>query len=182
MKIIETKFTNVLLIEPKVFSDSRGLFFEAWNRYEFKKHGLNSEFVQDNISYSVKNTIRGLHYQIHEPQGKLVRVIFGEAFDVIVDLRKSSKTFGQWDAIILSDKNNRMLWIPPGFAHGFMAVTEKVYCQYKCTTYYNKELERCILWSDKFLEINWPLQELNKPIISDKDKKGTLFSRADYFS
>lgn len=182
MKILETKFADVLLIEPRIFKDSRGLFYESWNKHTFEKSGLNLEFVQDNISYSVRNTIRGLHYQIHKPQGKLVRVISGEAFDVVVDLRKASITFGQWYGIVLSGKNNQMLWIPPGFAHGFMAITEQVYCQYKCTGYYNPEFERCILWSDSDLDIKWPLEEFVEPIISHKDKKGIKLSEADYFS
>lgn len=181
MRILETKIPDVKILEPKVFHDSRGLFMETWNDQVFKTLGMNIGFVQDNHSRSVKNTLRGLHYQIDQPQGKLVRVAYGEVFDVAVDLRKSSPTFGHWVGEYLSDKNHRMLWVPPGFAHGFLVTSDEAVFQYKCTDFYAPQFERCIHWADNNLEINWPLITNTPPITSSKDELGLPFHRAEYY-
>jgi dTDP-4-dehydrorhamnose 3,5-epimerase len=175
MKIIETKIPDVKLIEPKVFGDERGFFMETWNEKAFREAGIEAKFVQDNHSRSVKNTLRGLHYQIKQPQGKLVRVTHGEVFDVAVDLRQSSPTFGQWIGEYLSEENNRMLWVPPGFAHGFLVVSETADFQYKCTDFYAPEYERSIHWADNSLNITWPLDNKEPPITSEKDSKAATF-------
>ncbi|HAE38210.1 MAG TPA: dTDP-4-dehydrorhamnose 3,5-epimerase, partial [Candidatus Riflebacteria bacterium] len=147
MKISPTGIPDVLLIEPQVFGDQRGFFMETWNRKKFAAAGLDFDFVQDNHSSSIKGTLRGLHYQISNPQGKLVRVTAGEVFDVAVDLRKGSPTFGRWEGTILSAENQRLFWVPPGFAHGFLVLSETAEFQYKCTDYYNPASERCIIWN-----------------------------------
>jgi dTDP-4-dehydrorhamnose 3,5-epimerase len=171
MNVIPTKIPDLLILEPKVFGDERGFFFESYNEKVFREvTGLNVTFVQDNHSNSVKNVLRGLHYQCEQAQGKLVRVVQGEVFDVAVDIRKDSKTFGQWAGETLSAENKRQLWIPPGFAHGFLTLTETAQFLYKTTDYYAPEFERCILWNDATLGINWPLQE--KPSLSFKDAHG----------
>ena len=167
MEVVETRIPDVKLIKPKVFGDERGFFMETWNARAFAKAGIDAAFVQDNHSRSVKHTLRGLHYQIKQPQGKLVRCTRGEVFDVAVDLRKSSPTFGCWVGKVLSDKNRYQLWIPPGFAHGFIALSEIADFQYKCTDYYNPEFEACIKWSDPDVGIEWPA--LKEP----KDRKST---------
>ena len=182
MKITETSIPDVKLIEPKVFGDERGFFMETWNEQAFREAGINASFVQDNHSCSVKNTLRGLHYQIKQPQGKLVRVTRGEVFDVAVDLRAKSPTFGQWVGEYLSADNNRMLWVPPGFAHGFLVTSETADFQYKCTDFYAPEFERSIHWADDQIAIQWPLQFKTKPIISDKDAKGVSLSHADVYA
>jgi dTDP-4-dehydrorhamnose 3,5-epimerase len=181
MKIIETRIPDVKLIEPKVFGDERGSFMETWNEKAFHEAGINATFVQDNHSRSVKNTLRGLHYQIKQPQGKLVRVTRGEVFDVAVDLRTYSLTFGQWVGEYLSAENNRMLWVPPGFAHGFLVTTETADFQYKCTNFYAPEHERAIHWADESLMITWPLESGGEPLVSDKDGAGALFSAAECY-
>lgn len=178
MKIIETRIPDVKIIEPKVFGDERGFFMETWNEQVFREAGIDVAFVQDNHSRSVKNTLRGLHYQIQNPQGKLVRVTQGEVFDVAVDLRKSSPTFGQWLGEILSEDNNKMLWVPPGFAHGFLVLSDTADFQYKCTAFYAPDHERCIHWNDATLNIEWPLVPNAEPIVSDKDAQGMTFSDA----
>lgn len=178
MKIIETKIPDVKLIEPRVFGDERGFFMETWNEKAFREAGINVTFVQDNHSRSIKNTLRGLHYQIKHPQGKLVRVTRGEVFDVAVDLRTNSPTFGQWVGEYLSEENNRMLWMPPGFAHGFLVTSEKADFQYKCTDLYAPEYERCIRWTDRKLAIEWPLPENVEPIVSQKDIQGDSFAQS----
>lgn len=180
MKIINTEIPDVLLIEPKVFGDERGFFYESFNERVFlDKTGILPHFVQDNHSRSVKNVLRGLHYQIQQPQGKLVRVVVGEVFDVAVDLRKSSPTFSQWVGVHLSAENKHQLWIPPGFAHGFLVLSEYAEFLYKTTDYYAPEYDRTILWNDPDLAIAWPIED--EPIISTKDKVGKLFSEAEVY-
>lgn len=172
MKVTPTRIPDVLLIEPKVFGDDRGFFFESYNQKAFQEAtGLNVSFVQDNHSKSAKNVLRGLHYQIEQPQGKLVRVTHGEVFDAAVDIRKGSKTYGQWVGLILSAENKKQLWIPPGFAHGFLTLSETAEFLYKTTEYYSPEHERCIMWNDTDIAIEWPLQDL--PLVSGKDTKGS---------
>ena len=181
MKITETKIPAVKLIEPKVFGDERGFFMETWNEKAFREAGIDATFVQDNHSRSVKNTLRGLHYQIRQPQGKLVRVTRGEVFDVAVDLRTNSPTFGQWVGEYLSEENNRMLWVPPGFAHGFLVTSETADFQYKCTDFYAPNYERSIHWADQSLMITWPIDTEGEPLVSEKDRAGVAFSAAEYY-
>ena len=171
---------DVLLIEPQVFADNRGFFFESYNQQKFtEKTGINVNFVQDNHSLSKQNVLRGLHYQVIQPQGKLVRVVVGNIFDVAVDIRKSSPTFGQWVGYELSAENKRQLWIPPGFVHGFLVLSEVAEVLYKTTEYYNPQGDRCILWNDPDLAIDWHLTA--PPILSAKDKAGKAFKDADLF-
>ena len=180
MRITPTAIPDVLLIEPKVFGDERGFFFESFNQKAFQDAtGLNVDFVQDNHSKSAKNVLRGLHYQIQQPQGKLVRAVQGEVFDVAVDLRKGSKTFGQWVGEVLSGENKKQLWVPPGFAHGFVVLTEAAEFLYKTTDYYAPQHERCIAWNDPDLAIVWPVQ--GEVALSAKDAAGTPFSQAQCF-
>lgn len=178
MKIIETKIPDVKLIEPKVFGDERGFFMETWNEKTFREAGINATFVQDNHSRSVKNTLRGLHYQIKQPQGKLVRATRGEVFDVAVDLRTNSPTFGQWVGEYLSEDNNRMLWVPPGFAHGFLVISDTADFQYKCTDSYAPEFERTIAWDDVNIGIDWKVEGSLKVVLSDKDRQGSTLKNA----
>ena len=182
MKVTPTAIPDVLLIEPKVFGDERGFFFESFNQKVFQQAAaLEPAFVQDNHSRSVKNVLRGLHYQLApKAQGKLVRVVEGEVFDVAVDLRKSSKTFGQWVGQILSAENKLQLWIPPGFAHGFAVLSESAEFLYKTTDYYAPELERCIAWNDPTIGIRWP--EGLQPQLSAKDQLGVPFAQAEVFA
>lgn len=182
MKATPTNIPDVLLLEPRVFEDERGFFMETWERAKFADIGIDHEFVQDNHSCSVKGALRGLHYQIENPQGKLVRVSLGEVFDVAVDLRKGSPTLGHWTGHRLSAANRRQLWIPPGFGHGFYVLSDRAEFQYKCTDYYAPQHERCILWSDLELNIEWPLAGGEPPLISDKDARGAHFSRAELFA
>ena len=180
MQVIATKIPDILIIEPKVFGDDRGFFYESFNKKSFvEATGVNAEFVQDNHSKSSKGVLRGLHYQIKQPQGKLVRVSYGEVFDVVVDLRKSSATFGQWEGVILSAENKRQLWIPPGFAHGFFVLSDTAEFLYKTTDYYAPKYERCIRWDDDDLSIDW--QCGNAPLVSEKDAHGTAFKEAYLF-
>lgn len=180
MKITATKIPDALIIEPKVFGDERGFFFESFNQKQFKAlTGIDKEFVQDNHSLSSKGVLRGLHYQIKQPQGKLVRVVSGEVFDVAVDLRKSSSTFGQWVGVNLSAENKRQFFVPEGFAHGFIVLSETAEFLYKTTNYYAPEFERCIQWNDTDLAIDWKYDE--KPLVSEKDSKGTSFLHAEMF-
>ena len=181
MNIISTEIPNVLLIEPQIFSDSRGFFFEAYNQQKFiDKLGITANFVQDNHSYSYPNVLRGLHYQIIQPQGKLVRVIVGKIFDVAVDIRKSSSTFGKWVGYELSAENKHQLWIPPGFAHGFLVLSDIAEVLYKTTDYYNPQGDRTIIWNDPDLAIDWPLK--SPPILSAKDSHGQLLKTAEVFN
>ena len=180
MNVLPTQIPDVLIIEPKVFGDSRGFFFESFNKKLFsEKTGIMDEFVQDNHSRSSKGVLRGLHYQIQQPQGKLVRVTHGEVFDVAVDLRKSSDAFGQWVGVALSAENKRQLWVPPGFAHGFVVLSEVAEFLYKTTDYYAPEHERCIRWDDSQLSIDWQID--GEPLVSEKDANGFSFSSADKF-
>lgn len=180
MNILPTEIPDVLLIEPKIFEDDRGFFYESYNRRVFaEKAGVDVEFVQDNYSGSIQNVLRGLHYQIQQPQGKLVRVLAGAVFDVAVDIRKGSATFGKWVGCLLSAQNKRQIWIPIGFAHGFLVVSQKAEVLYKTTNYYAPEYERCILWNDPDLAINWELKD--SPILSAKDRVGQPFKSAELF-
>jgi dTDP-4-dehydrorhamnose 3,5-epimerase len=180
MKVTPTAIPDVLLIEPKVFGDDRGFFLESYNHKAFcEVTGLNPEFVQDNHSKSARNVLRGLHYQIQQPQGKLVRVVQGEVFDVAVDLRKRSNTFGQWVGEHLSAENKRQLWIPAGFAHGFVVLSDTAEFLYKTTDYYAPQFERCIAWNDPEIAIDWPVD--GEVSLSAKDAAGSAFSKADYF-
>jgi dTDP-4-dehydrorhamnose 3,5-epimerase len=180
MKIIRTDIPDVLIIEPKVFGDTRGFFFESFNQRQFEQlTGFAPNFVQDNHSRSARGVLRGLHYQIHQPQGKLVRVIAGEVFDVCIDMRRSSPTFGKSVYATLSADNHRQLWIPPGFAHGFLVTSESADFVYKTTDYYAPEHERSVLWNDAALAIPWPLQ--GEPLLSAKDKAGTPLAQAETF-
>ena len=180
MQKIETKIADLLILEPKIFADERGFFLESFNQQTFKNvTGVDCTFVQDNHSRSSKNVLRGLHYQIQQPQGKLVRVTSGRVFDVAVDLRKSSPTFGQWQGVELSEANHRQLWVPAGFAHGFLVLSERADFLYKTTDYYAPEHERCIRWDDPQLNIAWP--ELTKAQVSAKDELGMLFKNAEVF-
>ena len=180
MNVIKTSIADVLIIEPKVFGDSRGFFYESFNQKAFNKvTGLNVDFVQDNHSRSAKGVLRGLHYQIQQPQGKLVRVVSGAVFDVAVDIRKSSPTFGQHVGVELSEENHRQLWIPAGFAHGFLVLSDNAEFLYKTTDYYAPEYERSIFWNDPALSIQWPVDE--EPQLSAKDKQGQLLANAEIF-
>jgi len=181
MKFIDTTLRGVVIIEPDIFGDERGFFMETWHRSRFRGAGVDVDFVQDNHSRSVKNTLRGLHYQLKQPQGKLIRVIAGEIFDVAVDIRRSSPGFGQWAGEILSADNRKMLWVPPGFAHGFLVISESAEVCYKCTDYYAPEFERSMLWNDTDLDITWPLQNGSTPLLSDKDRKGRRLTEAEVF-
>lgn len=181
MEVIATRIPDVKLIKPKVFGDERGFFMETWNDRAFSEAGIDATFVQDNHSRSVKNTLRGLHYQIRQPQGKLVRCTRGEVYDVAVDMRKSSPTFGLWVGKILSEENQYQMWVPPGFAHGFLVVSEMANFEYKCTDYYAPEHERAIHWADMDLKIDWPLFNGEKPIVSPKDSVALNFEQADKY-
>lgn len=180
MNIVKTDIPEVVLIEPKVFGDDRGFFYESWNKRSFAQLGLDLDFVQDNHSKSAQNVLRGLHYQIRNPQGKLVRVVAGEVFDVAVDMRRSSPTFGKWVGFTLSARNKRMAWIPPGFAHGFCVTSETAEFLYKTTDYWYPEFERSLLWSDPDLAIAWPLT--GAPTLAKKDAEGVPLSSAECFS
>ena len=168
MKVEKTKLDGVLVLQPQIFEDERGFFLESFNKFDYKEVGINFDFVQDNHSHSSKGVLRGLHFQRTRPQGKLVRVVKGEVFDVAVDLRKDSSTFGQWEAIILTEKNKTQFWVPPGFAHGFLVLSESADFEYKCTDYYNPHDELSLLWSDPDLDIPWPI---TNPKLSKKDAK-----------
>lgn len=175
MRFTPLQIPDVILIEPDCHEDERGFFMETWQRREFVQAGIDADFVQDNHSRSVKGTLRGLHYQIRQPQGKLVRVTAGEVFDVAVDVRAGSATVGQWTAEYLSAENRRMLWIPPGFAHGYYVTSEFAEFLYKCTDYYAPEHERTIRWDDRDLSIEWPLKDA--PLLSTKDSQGIPFAQ-----
>ena len=167
---IETKIKDLYIIEPKVFLDERGYFMETYNKNDFEKNGLNMVFVQDNESKSKKGVLRGLHFQTRYPQGKLVRVSKGEVFDVAVDLRKNSPTYGNWEGVILSEKNKRQFYVPEGFAHGFLVLSEEAIFSYKCTNFYMPKYESGIIWNDPYININWPTDTIKELIISEKDK------------
>ena len=180
MKVIETDIPGVLILEPKVYRDSRGHFFESYNRRTFREAtGVDVEFVQDNESLSSRNVLRGLHYQIRQPQGKLVRVVAGEIYDVAVDLRRSSPTFGKWTGALLSPSQQPMIWIPQGFAHGFLVLSEQAIIIYKTTDYYAPEHERTLAWNDRSVGVLWPLE--GQPLLSDKDARGKAFAEAETY-
>jgi dTDP-4-dehydrorhamnose 3,5-epimerase len=180
MQVHKTDLPEVLIIEPRVFGDDRGFFYESFNQRRFQElAGLQSEFVQDNHSRSAKNVLRGLHYQIRQPQGKLVRVVAGEVFDVAVDMRRASKTFGKWTGVVLSAENKRQMWIPEGYAHGFLVLSESAEFLYKTTDYYAPEYERAVRWNDPDIGVAWPLQ--GAPLLSAKDKAALSLSEAETF-
>ena len=179
MKFVPTAIPEEILIEPRVFSDARGFFFESWNKRDFAEAGIDAEFVQDSHSRSVKGVLRGLHYQIRQPQGKLIRVAAGEIFDVAVDIRRSSPTCGRHVAVRLSADTHKMLWLPPGFAHGFCVLSDHAEILYKQTAYYAPEHERSMLWNDPELSIDWPFA--GTPVLSEKDKVGLPFRQAEIF-
>jgi dTDP-4-dehydrorhamnose 3,5-epimerase len=181
MQFEPTSIPDVVLIRPEVFGDARGFFTETWSERRFSASGLDLRFVQDNHSRSTRDTLRGLHYQVKQPQGKLVRAASGEVYDVAVDLRRSSGTFGHWVGAMLSDENHHMLWIPPGFAHGFLVLSESADLIYKCTDFYAPDYERSIRWDDSEIEIAWPLPAGTKPLLSAKDRAARAFSESEYF-
>lgn len=181
MKFTPTRLAGVTLVEPQVFTDLRGQFMETWEARKFAAGGIATDFVQDNHSMSRQWVLRGLHYQLQQPQGKLVRVVRGEVFDVAVDLRRSSATFGHWVGERLSAANRRMLWIPPGFAHGFLALSEDTEVLYKCTDFYDPASERTLLWNDPTLRIEWPLADV-EPVISEKDRAGRALSQSECYA
>ncbi len=181
MNVISTTISDVIIIEPKVFGDDRGFFFESFNSRQFSDLiGRNVDFVQDNHSRSAKNVLRGLHYQIQQPQGKLVRVVQGAVFDVAVDIRRSSPTFGQHVGVELSAENKRMFWVPEGFAHGFVVLSDTAEFLYKTTNYWAPEFERSIAWNDPTLSIQWPIQE--QPILSAKDRQALPLAKVEHFT
>jgi dTDP-4-dehydrorhamnose 3,5-epimerase len=182
MRFIPMSVPDVILMEPKVFADQRGFFSVMRHQQEFEKAGIQFNFVQDNFSRSGQGVLRGLHYQVKQPQGKLVRVIAGEVFDVAVDLRRSSPTFGKWVSAILTAENQRQLWVPPGFAHGFYVLSEHADFIYCCTDFYAPENERTILWDDPALAINWPLIKQQQPNLSSKDAVGELLKDAECYA
>ena len=179
MKVKPTRLPDVLLIEPRVFGDARGFFFESWNERELEHAGIRAEFVQDNHSRSGKGVLRWLHYQVRHPQGKLIRVIAGEIFDVAVDVRRSSPGFGKWEGVRLSEESHSMLWIPVGFAHGFCVLSDFAEVLYKATDFYAPEHERCILWNDPEIGIDWPFADA--PELSVKDAAGARLRDAEVF-
>lgn len=182
MEFIPTTIPDVIIIKPKVFIDDRGFFMESYQKRAFSEAGIPFEFVQDNHSSSQMGTLRGLHYQITHTQGKLVRVVIGEIYDVAVDLRKSSPYYGRWVGVYLSAENKHQLWIPPGFGHGFFATTSQTDVIYKATDYYDRQGERCILWNDPDLAIDWPIADDLTPLISEKDASAPKFKEAEVFS
>lgn len=181
MKFTPTSIPDVILVEPRLFGDERGFFMETYQAERFAAAGIPSNFVQDNHSGSRQGTLRGLHYQIQQAQGKLMRVVVGEIFDVAVDLRRSSPTFGKWEGAYLSAQNKLQLWIPPGFAHGFYVLSEWAEVIYKTSDYYAPEMERTLLWNDPQINIQWPLIEGQAPILSDKDARGLPLAQAPTF-
>ena len=181
MKVVRTEIPDVLILEPQVFGDERGFFLESYNKRVLKGAiGIAQDFVQDNHSRSARNVLRGLHYQLTQPQGKLLRVVQGAIFDVAVDIRKSSQTFGKWVGLELSAENQRVAWVPEGFAHGFLVLSESADFLYKATAYFAPESERTIAWNDPDLGIAWPLQ--GAPVLSDKDRRGVAFASAETYA
>jgi len=181
MQFTRTELPDVILIQPKIFEDERGFFLESYQKERFSTAGIHVDFVQDNHSASTQGVLRGLHYQIHQSQGKLVRVVVGEVFDVAVDLRRQSSTFGCWAGVILSAKKKNQLWVPPGFAHGFYVTSQKAEILYKATDYYAPQWERSLLWSDPAIGIDWPIINGEPPILSAKDIQGSLLSAAEIY-
>ena len=181
MQVLPTSIPDVMIVEPKVFGDERGFFLESWNARAFAEAGIDAQFVQDNHSCSAKGVLRGLHYQVDPAQGKLVRVVAGSVFDVAVDLRKASATFGKWVGVTLSAANRRMLWIPPGFAHGFLALEDGTEFLYKCTNFYTPSAEHCLMWNDPAIGVEWPLEGLT-PLVSTKDSTARPLAGAEIFA
>jgi dTDP-4-dehydrorhamnose 3,5-epimerase len=181
MEFEPTRLPEVVLIKPRMFGDARGFFFETWQAREFDAAGISAHFVQDNHSHSTLHTLRGLHFQIEQSQGKLVRAARGEVFDVAVDIRRSSPRFGQWVGVVLSDSNHHMLWVPPGFAHGYLALSEEIDFLYKCTDFYAPQYERPIRWDDPRVGVQWPLPAGIAPILSGKDALAPLFVDAEFY-
>ena len=181
MEFEPTRLPEVILVKPRVFGDARGFFFESWHKQKFSDAGIDAQFVQDNHSHSVRHTLRGLHFQIQQPQGKLVRVARGEAFDVAVDIRRSSPRFAQWVGTVLSDSNHHMLWVPPGFAHGYLALSDEIDFLYKCTDLYAPQHERAIRWDDPQMGVQWPLAVGVAPTLSAKDVLAPLLKDAETF-
>jgi len=181
MEFEPTAIPDVVLIRPKVFGDARGFFLESWEESKFESGGIDARFVQDNHSRSTRHTLRGLHYQIQRPQGKLVRVVTGSVFDVAVDIRRSSPTFGRWVGATLSAENHHMLWVPAGFAHGFVVLSDSADFLYRCTDFYAPQFERAIQWNDPDLRVDWPLPEGAVPVLSAKDAVAPRFRDAEYF-
>ena len=182
MEFTATRIPEVIVIDPVVFEDQRGFFMETWQAKKFNDAGIAAKFVQDSQSRSTHGTVRGLHYQIEQAQGKLIRVIQGEAFDVLVDLRKSSPTFGQWVGETLSAGNRKIIWVPPGFAHGFQVLSDSADFEYRCTDFYAPEHERTIRWDDPDIGVDWPLQEGQEPMMSDKDLAGVALKDAEVYA
>ncbi len=182
MKFEQTTLPEVIQVTPRVFADDRGFFMETWQSRRFSSFGIDAEFVQDNFSHSSRGTLRGLHYQIEQPQGKLVRVVQGEVFDVAVDLGKSSPRFGQWVGKVLSAENKRQLWVPPGFGHGFLVLSDIAEFEYKCTDYYAPEFERAIRWDDPDIAIEWPLGSGELPVLSERDAAAPFLKDAETYS
>jgi dTDP-4-dehydrorhamnose 3,5-epimerase len=181
MELIPTEIEGLLIVEPRVFGDERGFFLESWNRYRFAQIGLDLDFVQDNHSRSARGVLRGLHYQQPNPQGKLVRVVAGRAWDVAVDLRAGSPTYGRWVGVELSAENKRMFWVPPGFAHGFLSLEDDTDFLYKCTAFYDPANEHSLMWNDPTVRIDWPLEGI-KPQLSAKDKAGKPLQDVEAFA
>ncbi|SHK24049.1 dTDP-4-dehydrorhamnose 3,5-epimerase [Tepidibacter formicigenes] len=178
-KFIETSIKDLYIIEPKVFGDNRGYFMESYNKKDFHEAGLTMDFVQDNESKSKKGVLRGLHFQTKHTQGKLVRVTKGKVFDVAVDLRKGSPTYGKWEGVILTEENKRQFYVPEGFAHGFLVLSDEAVFNYKCTDYYAPEYDAGVLWNDSDIGIDWPLDDIEEVILSDKDKKQKRLKELD---
>jgi dTDP-4-dehydrorhamnose 3,5-epimerase len=182
MKFTPTRIPDIVIVDHDVFEDDRGFFMETWQQRAFEAAGIDARFVQENHSMSSKGVLRGLHYQVQQPQGKLIRVVVGEVFDVAVDLRQSSATFGQWVGETLSAANKRSIWIPPGFAHGFLVTGESAEFIYRCTDYYSPEHERTLRWDDADVAIDWPLSGSDQPIVSARDAAGVRFKDADVYA
>jgi dTDP-4-dehydrorhamnose 3,5-epimerase len=182
MEFTATRIPDVIVIDPVVFEDARGFFMETWQARKYDAAGIDAVFVQDSHSRSTQGTVRGLHYQIEQAQGKLIRVIQGEAFDVLVDLRKSSPTCGQWVGEVLSAGNRKIIWVPPGFAHGFQVLSESAEFEYRCTDYYAPEHERTIRWDDPDIGVDWPLKAGQEPLMSEKDLAGVAFADAEVYA
>lgn len=181
MRFFPTTIPEVILIEPRVFTDERGFFLETYRQQQFEAAGIIANFIQDNHSGSYRGALRGLHYQIQQPQGKLVRAVAGEIYDVAVDIRRSSPTFGQWVGLVLSADNKRQLWVPPGFAHGFLVLSEWAEIFYKASDYYAPQHERTLLWNDPQLGIDWPLEAGSQPVLSPKDAQGLTLTQAELY-